>query len=88
MQAMNITAGPNVHQYAFPEDSRRIIRAEHTAQDITKEARLRPRQIKLKLIEAVVSAEDSLYGSEMAELTHSVTHANTSDINDDISYIF
>jgi len=65
MQAMNITAGPNVHQYAFPEDSRRIIRAEHTAQDITKEARLRPRQIKLKLIEAVVSAEDSLYGSEV-----------------------
>lgn len=62
MQAMNIAAGPNAHQYATAEDSRRIMKAEVTVQHMTKEARLRRRQARLELIEAASSAEDLLYG--------------------------
>jgi len=65
IQAMNIAVGSNAYQYASVEGLRRIIRVEHIAQDITKEAKLRRRQTKFELIEDTVSAEDSLYDPEV-----------------------
>lgn len=51
----------NAHKYASADNSR-VIRVERTFQDITKETRLRRRQVKLEVIQA---AEDSLYGSKV-----------------------
>lgn len=65
MQAMNTVAEQNAHQYTSAKNLRRIIRAERTTQDITKEARLHSKQAKLELIEVAMSAEDSLYDSEV-----------------------
>lgn len=63
---MNIAAGPNAYQYASAENLRRInTRAEHTAQDITKEVKLRHKQAKFELIEAIMPAENSLYDPEV-----------------------
>jgi len=62
MQAMDIAVGPNAHRYVAEEDSRRTMKAERTAQEMTKEARLRHRQARLQLLDSATSAEDLLYG--------------------------
>lgn len=54
MRLMDIAAGPNVHQYALMEDEHRIVKTECTAQEITKEARLR-KQARIEIIEASLS---------------------------------
>lgn len=69
IQTINIAAGLNAHLYAFGENSRQIIKAERSIQNIMEEARLRHRQARLKLIEAIKSAENLLYSPGVDDST-------------------
>lgn len=64
MQIIEIAAEANAHRYVTIEDKHRIVKAMCTAQEVTKEVRLRRKQIKIHKLLASSSAEGLLYGPE------------------------
>jgi len=61
MQSMEIATGSNAHQYAMKANKHCIAQAERAAREITKEAKMRHRQVKLDLTETNKSTKDLLY---------------------------
>lgn len=63
MSIMDISLGPNAHQYAMREDDRRIVQAEVCAQEQTKEnTRIPRRQQNLDNMCIVSTVENLYYG--------------------------